>query len=60
MYMVGHAQECHAECHYTPYVGINHRSHIQLCSTQIDVLTMAFFGNGDGGWGRQHSGAIAA
>ena len=34
--------------------------HIQICSTQIDGRTTAFFGDGDGSWGRRCSGAIAA
>jgi len=41
-------------------IGIGHRSHIQICSTQTDVLTTAFFGDKDGGRGWQHGGAIAA
>ena len=41
-------------------IGIGHMWHIQICSTQIDVRMMVFFGDGDGGRGLQHSGAIAA
>ena len=32
-------------------IGTGHSSHIQICSTQTDVLTTAFFGDGDGGRG---------
>ena len=43
MYVVGHTQECHAECHCIPQAGPRYRPyvchtvwHIQIRSTQID------------------------
>ena len=44
---------------YRPYVRHTVR-HIQIYSTQIDGRTTAFFGDGDGGWGRRRGGAIVA
>ena len=65
-YVVGHAQECHAECRYIPDIpGTRYGPYdFDMCITQSDTFRyarlrycLAFFGDGDGGRGR---GAITA